>query len=359
MRFRFRTITAAWLIAALLSATAQAAECGLSCCIAAGVEGAGSANGLSISTQYEWMTMKTILRGTTNISPQQAIAANLAGRPTMAKYSVPARMIMQKFSVNAAWRFTENDALVLTVPWIINDMDMLMGMKTMTGIRYMPMRMDTINGLGDISLMYLRDLWKDADIRTRRRFTIGAGLKAPTGKDDHRNRKGELVHMMMQTGTGSWDALLYAGGLLAFGEHADGGALWLVQPSLTWQINGRNKLGYKVGNRLDYAISARYRLTSAFNLKFDLDGVHTGHDSTDGTIDPATGLVAYQNPAISMADNTANTGVDSLFGALGFQWIASPSIILSGEYRLPIRQRANGVQQVTDNWFFLRAAFRF
>ncbi len=356
---RFRTITAAWLAAALFSSAAQAAECGLSCCIAAGVEGVGSATGLSVSTQYEWMKMKTILQGTVKRSPQQAIAANLAGRPMMAMHAVPTQMIMQKFSVNASWRFTENDALVLTVPWIINDMDMLMGMNTMTGIRYTPMRMDTIRGLGDISLMYLRDLWKDADIRTRYRLTVGAGLKAPTGKDDHRNRKGELVHMMMQTGTGSWDALLYAGGTLAFGEHADGGARWLVLPSVTWQINGRNKLGYKLGNRIDYTLSTRYRLTSAFNLKLDLDGVHTGHDSTDGTLDPATGLVAYQNPAMSMPDNVANTGVDSLFGALGFQWIAAPSVILSGEYRLPIRQRANGIQQVTDDWFFLRAAFRF
>ncbi|MDX8401851.1 MAG: hypothetical protein R8K47_04400 [Mariprofundaceae bacterium] len=351
-------LLAALLAASLSASPAAASECGLSCCIAAGAEGVGSATGLSVTTQYEWMKMKTIRQGTARVSPQQVIDANLAGKPMMAMYKVPTQMIMQKISANLAWRFDEDDAVVLTVPWIINDMDMMMGMKMMGGIKYSPMRMDTVSGLGDISLLYLRDLWKDADIRTRFRFTLGAGIKAPTGKDDHRSKKGELVHMMMQTGTGSWDGILYAGGTMAFGEHADGGAQWLVLPSATFQFNGRNKLGYKVGDRFDWTLSTRWRATSFFNLKLDLTGSITGHDSTDGTIDPVSGKVAYQNP-MSMIDNVNNTGVNSIFGALGFQWVAAPSVILSGEYRLPIRQKANGIQQMTDNWFFLRASFRF
>ncbi len=343
----------------LLCQTAQGSECGLSCCIAAGVEGVGSATGLSVTTQYEWMDMKTIRRGTSSLSPAGAIAGNLASRPAMSMYTVPTRMVMQKISANVGYRMNEDDALVLTVPYIINDMDMLMGMKTMGGITYKPMKMDTISGLGDISLVYLHDVYKDADIRTRVRFTVGIGVKAPTGSHTSRNRKRELVHMMMQAGTGSWDALLYASGTLAFGEHEDGGAQWLLLPSLTYQMNGRNDLGYKVGDRLNYDVSARYRLTSTFNLKLDMNGIWAAHDSTDGTIDTVSGLVAYQNPMMSMIDNVANTGISSIFLSPGFQWVASPSVILSGEYRLPVYQNARGIQQVTDNWYFLRAAFRF
>lgn len=350
------------LLAAMLLAAAplgEASECGLSCCIGAGIEGVGGATGLSLTTQYEWMRMQSIRKGGAKLSPRQAIDRNLAARPMMAMYSVPTEMIMQKITVNASYRMSEDDALVLTVPYIINDMDMLMGMKTMGGNSYSPMRMDTVQGVGDVSLLYLRDVFKDADIRTRQRLTLGVGIKAPTGRSKVRNRKGGLVHMMMQPGTGSWDALLYAGGLMAFGEHEDGGARWLLLPSATLQINGRNNLGYRVGNRFNLDLSTRYRLSSSFNLKLDVNGIHAGRDSSDGTKDPVTGLVAYQNPSISLLDDTANTGITSVFISPGFQWVLSPGLVLSGEYRLPVYQHVRGLQQVTDNWFFLRGSYRF
>ncbi|TLS66556.1 hypothetical protein FEF65_10375 [Mariprofundus erugo] len=344
-----------------LAGPAEASECGLSCCIAAGVEGVGSATGLTVTTQFDLMNMKTIRQGTGKISPTQAINNNLATRPAMSSYSVPTKMVMQKFGVSVAYRMDENNAFVLTVPYVINDMEMMMGMKTMAGMTYRPMTMATIQGLGDMSLVYMRDVYKDADIRTRQRFSLGIGVKAPTGKHTFRNSSGDLVHMMMQAGTGSWDGLLIANGTLGFGDHADGGAQWLLSPSLTYQTNTRNNLGYKVGDRLNYDLSARYRITSAFNVKVDMNGVWAAKDSSDGTIDGAspTRKVAYQSPTSSMIDNVANTGINSLFISPGFQWVLTPEIIISGEYRQPVYQKTGGIQQVTDNWYFMRASFRF
>jgi len=344
-----------------LAGNVNASECGLSCCIAAGVEGVGSATGWSITTQFDLMNMKTIKQGITKVSPTQVINNNLATRPAMSSYSVPSKMTMQKIGVNAAYRMDENNAFVLTVPYIINDMEMTMGMKTMAGITYSPMKMATISGLGDVSLIYLRDVYKDTDFRTRQRFSVGLGVKAPTGKHTSRNSSGDLVHMMMQAGTGSWDGLLIANGTLAFGEHADGGAQWLLSPSLTYQMNSRNNLGYKVGDRLNYDLSARYRIASSFNVKLDLNGVWAGSDSTNGNIDGAspTGKIGYQSPTTSLIDNVANTGINSMFLSPGFQWVVTPSIILSGEYRIPVYQKTRGIQMVTDNWFFMRALFRF
>jgi len=338
-----RTFVPAMLIM-LGAATASASECGLSCCIAAGVEGVGSANGLSVTAQYELMDMKTIRQGTSKLSPQQARTI------TGTNLSVPTSMSMQKISTNLAYRVDENQAVVLTIPYLINDMEMLSNMG-------MAMTMDTISGLGDISAVYLHDVYTDTPIRTRKRFSLGAGVIVPTGKDDHRNRSGQLIHMMMQTGTGAWGGVLLANGTLAFGEHDDGGALWMFNPSLTWQTNTRNKLGYRVGDRVNADLSARYRLTSMFNLKLDANGIWAGKDSTDGTID-SSGLVAYQNP-LSMIDNVANTGIKSLFISPGFQWLVSPGIVISGEYRQPVYQKTNGIQQVTDHWYFLRASYRF
>lgn len=340
-------------IAAALTMTAAnnavASECGLSCCIAAGVEGVGSSTGFSITAQYDSMDMGTILQGTTELTPQQARLADGG----MAD-AVPTSMAMTKISTNIAYRMDKNNAFILTVPYVINDMEMLNPMG-------MPMTMDTISGIGDTSLIYLRDVYKDADYRTRKRFSVGVGVKAPTGKSKARGSAAmgsKLVHMMMQAGTGSWDGVLLANGTFAFGEHEDGGALFFLSPSAMYQINTANDLGYKVGNRLNYDLSARYRLSSSFNVKVDLNGVYSSKDSTDGTVDAVSGLVAYQNP-MSIIDKVQNTGLHSMFISPGVQWIIAPEFSVSGEYRIPVYQNVNGTQQVTDSWFFLRATARF
>lgn len=333
---------------------AVASECGLSCCIGAGVDGVGSAAGLTVSLQYDTMYMKTNKQGIGEIAADTIIANELAGRAGM--YGVSSKMTMQKIAANLSYRLDEDNAFVLTIPYVINDMDMRMGMKMMAGspIVYSNSTMETIDGLGDIALLYLRDIYKDAEMRTRQRLSVGVGLKMPTGKSKSRTASGNLVHMMMQAGTGSWDGFLLANGTLGVGEHADGGALLLFLPSVTYQINSRNSLGYKLGNRLNYDLSTRYRLTSSFNMKLDLNGIWSQRDSSDGTIDAASGLVAYQNVTRNVLDNVANTGIHSLFVAPGFQWIAAPGWVISGEYRLPVYQKTNGIQQVTDHWFFLR-----
>jgi hypothetical protein len=145
-----------------------------------------------------------------------------------------------------------------------------------------------------------------------------------------------------------------ASGMMAFGEHDDGGALFMLSPSVYYQLNTRNDLGYKVGDRLNVDLSARYRLTSMFNVKLDLNGVWSQRDNTDGTIDAPSGKVAYQNVAGNVLDNVVNTGVRSLFVSPGFQWIVTDGWVVSGEYRLPVYQDVNGTQLVTDHWFFLR-----
>jgi len=343
---------------------ASASECGLSCCIAAGVDGIGSATGLTVSLQYDAMYMKTNKTGTSKIAPKQIIDNHLANQ-MMGMYAVSNNMTMQKIAANFAYRMDEDNAFVLTVPYLINDMEMMMGRKMGGMTTYSYNNMETIEGLGDISLLYMRDVYKDADIRTRQRFSVGVGVKAATGAYKARTAApgNYLVHMMMQAGTGSWDGLLLASGVLAFGEHEDGGAQWMLAPSATYHMTTRNSLGYKVGDRLNYDLSARYRVSSAFNVKLDMNGVWSQKDSTDGTQDPmhlnnAMVPAAYQR-TVNVLDNVANTGLHSIFISPGFQWIVADGVTLSGEYRIPVYQNVNGIQQVTDNWFFLRATTFF
>jgi len=356
---KFLSIAIAMALTMTAANIVVASECGLSCCIIAGVEGVGSGLGLSLTTQYDSMDMKTTLQGTTKLSPNQVIANNLAARPNGSMYVVPTKMTMTKISLNAAYRADEDNAFILTLPYVINDMKMRRGMKMMGNITYSDASMETIKGIGDISLLYLHDVYKDADIRTRQRLSVSIGVKAPTGKYKSRNASGRLVHMMMQAGTGSWDGMLLANASFGFGEHEDGGAQWFFNPSVMYQINTKNDLGYKVGNRLNYDLSARYRLTSNLNVKLDMNGIYASKNSTDGSIDAVSGLVAFQNPMMSVVDNVANTGLNSIFISPGIQWLISPEFSISGEYRVPVYQNVSGIQKVTDNWFFLRASVRF
>lgn len=360
MSFKILTIIAIMMMTITSFTTKTfASECGLSCCIATGIDGVGSNTGLSVSLQFDTMLMQTNKRGTTTISPNQIISENLATRPAMSMFAASKKMVMQKVAANFSYRLDEDNAFVFTAPYIINDMDITMGMKTMAGISYSDSSMPTVQGLGDVSLLYLHDIYKDNFLRTRKRLSIGLGLKAPTGVADARNSQGDLMHMLMQTGTNTWDGLFTIKGTLGLGEHDDGGALWVFSPSLFYQVNSRNNLGYKMGNRLNYDVSTRYRLTSKFNLKLDVNGVKSQHDSTDGSIDAASGKVAYQNVAGTTFNNVANTGIHSIFISPGFQWLWGDGYNISGEYRTPIYQKTNGIQQVTDHWFFLRMSKSF
>ncbi|MDQ6963164.1 MAG: hypothetical protein Q9M28_11680 [Mariprofundaceae bacterium] len=355
-----KMILAAALASAVFNISAvQASECGLSCCIAAGVDGVGSANGLSVTAQYDYMTMKTIKQGLNTVALRDVIQKNLSTRTNGSRYGGSTEMVMQKFSVNAAYRINQESAVVLTVPYLINDMKMEMGMKMMGNVSFNNTTMDTVQGVGDVSLVYLHDVYKDDEYRTRKRLSLGFGLKVPTGKHDTRKANADLIHMMMQAGSGSYDFLFLANGTMGLGEHADGGAQWLFNPSLTYQANTRNNLGYKLGNRLNFDISSRYRVSSALNVKLDMKLIYAAKDSSDQSIDAQSGKVAYQNPMMSMIDHVANTGITSVFIAPGFQWVISPSVIASAEYRIPLYQNAGGIQQVTDNWFLARVSTRF
>lgn len=158
-----RAAVAALILGMALPMQAGAGECGLSCCIGAGIDGVGSSTGLSVSLQYDTMLMKTNKQGSSTVAPTTIIANNLAARGMMSMYSVSTKMTMQKITANIVYRMDENNAFLLAAPYVINDMEMLMGMKGMGGITYSTITMNTIRGVGDLSLTWLRDIYKDAD----------------------------------------------------------------------------------------------------------------------------------------------------------------------------------------------------
>ncbi len=371
--------------------------------------------GWSGSLIYEHMDMNQLRRGRDEVSPDQVLNERLAGGA--AAYAIPTRMYMDRASLQLRYQFDDSHSLRLTLPYRVNQMDMRMasrpgagggghahhkaalaqmggdmggehgmhdpdagmggehgmhdpdagmggdhggghsdphghgsgGAMGAAGPSYMDMTMDQVDGLGDVNLTYNYTFDLDGH-----GAWVGAGLALPTGRWDVRGSDGGLIHNMMQPGSGSVGLMAEAGADFHFGDspfsvHPRGGVLW----------NATNPLGYKRGTRVDYELGTRYKVANSVGLSLDLVGFIQGRDSTNGTIDPVSGQVAFQNPELSLADDVANTGGEFLFLAPGIRVNPTDDIFLGFQYRLPIYQNVRGTQLGIDSWYrcFVSAKF--
>lgn len=321
------------LIAAMLLVQGRDAfalgECGLSCCIASAAgSGATLAKNFGLTIQYEYSFMETIKHGTDSVSPDAVIDAN---KLPMQSYKAPTEMIMQKVNLVGVVPLNERLQVLFSVPYVVNDMDMRM--KSAMGM-VMDMSMDTVSGLGDVSVMGLYTLYTDAPIRPTKRLTVGAGLKTPTGSTGERSSSGSLIHAMMQPGTGSWDPLFMVNYMRAFYP-------LVLQANLFYQWTTEGYNGYEFGDRFTYDLSARYQAADYVNVGVEINGYHTeADDDHDGS---------YSSPATSMLDNPAFTGLDSIFISPLVQ-VKIPGTVGSAEvkYQIPVYQDVSGYQQVVD-----------
>lgn len=315
----------------LVSAHAFAlGECGLSCCIA-GSAGSGAMNAehLGISVQYEHSDMKTILHGSNEVSPDQVIDAHWS---MGGMYSVPTEMVMEKVSLIAVRPISPRLQLMAVLPYIRNDMNMRM--KNSMGM-VMDMKMDTVEGLGDLSLLGFYTAYTDAPVRPTERLTLGLGLKTPTGRNDVTTGSSHFVHAMMQPGTGSWDPLFMVNYMKAFYPA-------VIQAYLFYHMSTESDEGYEFGDQLAIDLISRYQAADYVNLGLDLSFLHTGKDTDhDGQ---------YARPTLSMPDNTANTGLSSLLASAVLQVkIPDTGGSLEFKYQVPLHQDVNGYQQVLDS----------
>src|SRR3989337_710049 len=167
-----------------------------------------------------------------------------------------------------------------------------------------------------------------------KRLTLGAGLKTPTGKNDERTSTGSIVHAMMQPGTGSWDPLFLVNYMRAYYP-------LILQANMFYHLTTEGDEGYEVGDQLSLDLIARYQAANYVNIGLELNGIHSAEDEDhDGK---------FSKPATSMVDNTDNTGLDSIFITPGVQFkIPGTGGSADLKYQVPVYQKVNGIQQVTD-----------
>lgn len=330
---------AAWLMSVPTSAQAVG-ECGLACCLA-GVSSSGvtQAGRFGIGMLYEYADMETIRSGSEKFTPNEVL--NRLWTPG-SSYSVPTKMTMEKYTLIASFPVSARLTLLGIVPYVRNTMDMRM--RTAMGMT-MNMRMTPVEGLGDITVMALHTAYTDAPIRPTRRLTLGFGIKTPTGENDTRTASGNLVHAMMQAGTGSWDAVFTANYMRAWYP-------LVTQVNVFWHWTNESDLDYEFGDQVGIDLVARYQVAAYVNLGLELNAIHAGRDEDD--------LGLYSRPATSMLDNTANTGLTSVFVSPGVQVkIPNSGGSVEIKYQLPVYQYVNGYQQVVDRRILASMAWSF
>lgn len=318
-------------VALLLAAGNASAvgECGLSCCLASSnSSGVTLAQTLGLALQYENSDMESILHGSDELDPVEVIDRfwTMGG-----SFAVPTSMTMEKLSLIAVKPIGARWQMLGIVPYVRNNMDMLM--KSPMGM-LMPMEMDTVQGLGDITAMALFTAYTDAPVRPTRRLTLGFGVKAPTGDNDERTASGRFVHAMMQTGSGSWDGLFSINYMRAFYP-------LVIQASAFYHLATEGDEGYEFGDQIGIDLLARYQVANYVNLGLGVHAIHAGKDEDhDGK---------FSHPMMSLVDNVANTGLTSVMLTPGVQIkIPNSGGSLDLSYQTPIYQHVNGYQQVVD-----------
>lgn len=337
------------------------------CCLSkslseATLSGITIAPNFGLSLQYEYTNMETIREGSQSRSPDSVLDDVAATWPEMPEegetFSVPTRMIMQKYTLLGTYAVTRKLHFLATVPYVINDMDMRMVTRgegsghhhavqrgrlsnpgplatdTTNNDMRMNMKMDTVEGFGDITLMGLYTLYTDKPDLPTKKVTLGLGVKTPTGKNDEEFDSGSLAHAAMQTGTGSWDPLFLVNYMHAFHPV-------IFQTNLFYQMTTEGDEGYEFGDKISFDIIGRYQAARHLNPGLELNLFYAGQDTDHDD--------RYSRPDESLIDNTDNTGVTSLSVSPSLQ-IKIPgtggSIVL--KFQQPLYQHARGIQQVVD-----------
>lgn len=316
----------------------KALAAGLCCQLSSGVQesllGVASPEpgNLSLQLTYSFTLMDKIKEGSSSRSVEDVVRA---GKYT----SIPTSMDMTKYTVTAAYGFSSEFSVFTSIPYVRNTMDM----------RHMHMdgdwenhAMNPVSGVGDITVMGLYRPYTKSENGVTDTFSIGVGVKAPTGSSTEKTSTG-YVHAHMQPGTGSWDPLLS----LVYSKSIDP---FMLQADATYQLTTGNRNGYEFGDSFTANLSARYAAAPVFNFTGGLTYLHLNKaKDRDGK---------YTNLK-SLMDDPANTGGDSIWFSPGIQVVPLKNSLVDFKVQFPVWERVNGIQLVSNYRVLLGLSYGF
>lgn len=254
---------------------------------------------------------------------EQLIFMQSADDPTPAKRDLQVTSLVSVLGYGV----TRDFALFGVLPWFDKRLDRRLDGQMLSRSQA---------GVGDLTVLGRYTAYQyDAPGRTLR-IAPFLGVKAPTGEDDARDRRGRLPPPL-QPGSGSWDVL---GGAVLTYQTLD----FQIDSQLSYRAN-REANGFQAGNRWQADGSLQYRLLPrrlGAGVPAFLYGVleanllHADKDRSGGSAE-------------------ANSGGTTLFITPGLQYVTKKWILEAG-VQVPVHQQLNGSALETD--YLLTTGFR-
>ena len=193
----------------------------------------------------------------------------------------------------------------------------------------------SFTGVGDLQL-WARYVAYRAAGPGGRSFTVGGGLKLPTGRTGVTNDDGDEAEMSLQPGTGSVDPILMASFVQPLSLRAgDGRQVWTpIFSAVNARIPGTDgRYGYRAGAEVVMTIGATYSLIPRIDLLGQMNFRWRDRDDAGN----APGLPEE------------NTGGEALFVSPGIRARLWEGLAAYGLVQVPVYQRVNGIQ-LTSDW---------
>jgi hypothetical protein len=187
--------------------------------------------------------------------------------------------------------------------------------------------------VGDLEAIALRRFAPGAGPDANRTFFVTAGFKAPTGVTEVEEVDGDQPEPSARPGTGSWDMLAGLGAEWRLrGPAFGGGGEMPIRASVNGRWNGRGTENYQVGAELTAALGTEVPVARAASLLFQTNLRVRAKDGV-GNFDAEAG----------------NTGGTALYLSPGLKFSVGPHLSLYGLFQVPVYQRVNGIQVVSDS----------
>jgi len=192
------------------------------------------------------------------------------------------------------------------------------------------------NGLGDARFFVRHTVFRDDAPGRTFRIAPFAGIEAPTGEDDARDRFGRLPQPL-QPGSGSWDGF---GGVVATWQTLD----YQIDAQLAYQAN-QEANDFEFGDVFRFDTALQYRLWPR-QLDSGLPGfLYAGVE---------TNLI-HRDRNMMGARSDPDSGGTTLFISPGLQYVTR-KWVLEAVVQLPAVQDANG--DAIEDEFIIQTGFR-
>jgi hypothetical protein len=166
---------------------------------------------------------------------------------------------------------------------------------------------------------------------SRRRAFLSGGVKMPTGDTHVPNEEGEQPEPAARPGSGSWDVLAGMGVEWQLRSGADESRSIPLRLSLTGRYNGSGTDDYRIGPELQAHLGTEYQVMQSFAL-----------------LAQANFRVRGQDDVASSGVNEADTGSTVFYLSPGVRAAVTRGASIYALVQIPLYQRVNGIQLVSD-----------